>query len=65
VFDNAVAQNQVEKDQFSFWLNRDQDGDGVVDGGELVFGGVDGEALRRRARLGGFDEERLLAIRFG
>jgi phytepsin len=41
VFDNAVAQNQVEKDQFSFWLNRDQDGDGVVDGGELVFGGVD------------------------
>merc|ERR1712070_1002353 len=40
VFDNAVAQNQVEKDQFSFWLNRDQDGDGVVDGGELVFGGV-------------------------
>ena len=30
VFDNAVAQNQVEKDQFSFWLNRDQDGDGVV-----------------------------------
>jgi len=41
VFDNAFAQNQVEKDQFSFWLNRDQDGDGVVDGGELVFGGVD------------------------
>ena len=41
MFDNAVAQNQVEKDQFSFWLNRDQDGDGVVDGGELVFGGVD------------------------
>ena len=41
VFDNAVAQKQVEKDQFSFWLNRDQDEDGVVDGGELVFGGVD------------------------
>merc|ERR1712070_1163056 len=28
VFDNAVAQKQVEKDQFSFWLNRDQDEDG-------------------------------------
>ena len=41
VFDNAVAQKQVEIDQFSFWLNRDQDEDGVVDGGELVFGGVD------------------------
>merc|ERR1711967_88930 len=41
VFNNAVAQKQVEIDQFSFWLNRDQDGDGVVDGGELVFGGVD------------------------
>ena len=41
VFDNAYAQKKVKEDMFSFWLNRDEDNDGVVDGGELCFGGFD------------------------